>query len=208
MEPSGRVSVFLRGELGVEAEKLIGKIDSFTNISDQFSVTIPNQFQSGLSYFDIGVAVNGDPIESTIVRIPVNIEERGYSFLRALVKLDESKNIKLPNSLQSGETTNLIVSLTNDSIMPMKNVNVSLGNLTGLQTTLIDTKKIVDEIPPRGKIELLFPLKIGPKILTPKLEYGIQVDSPDLRQPWQSVFAVRSGIDKKPQQNAQRALAH
>jgi carboxyl-terminal processing protease len=208
LEPSGRVSVFLRGEFGVEAEKLIGKIDAYTNISDHFSVTIPSQFQSGQSYFDIGVAINGDPIESTIIRIPVKIEERGYSFLRTLVKLDNKQEKKNPTLLQAGETTNLIVTLTNDSIVPMKDIDVSLGNLTGMQTSLIDSKKIIPEIPPRGKIDLLFPVRIGPKVLTPELQYGVLVDSPDLRQPWQGVFAIRTGLGKKPQQNAQRALAH
>ena len=205
---SGRVSVFVRGELGVEAEKLLGKLEPNTKLTDLVPVSIPSNFTEKNSFFDVGLAVNGEPVESTIVRIPVRIEERGFSFVRIKVGLEEDKLAASRRDSGSAQKLNLVVDLTNDSIVKMSNVDVFIGNLAGQQADVSDIKRRLAEIPPRSQIKLFFPLQVASKTQSKDLEFGVKVDSPDLRRPFQDIVRVPLESLKKNKLGASNALSH
>ncbi len=207
-EASGRVSVFVRGELGVEAEKLLGKIEPNTRLTDRVPVSLPSNFTEKAAFFDVGLAVNGDPVESTIVRIPVRIEERGYSFARVNVDLEKDKVGSMVEDSRFLPKSMLAVNLINDSIVKMSNVDVYIGNLAGQQADLSDFKRRIPEIPARSQIKLLFPLQVAAKTQAKDLEFGVKIDSPDLRRPYQDIFRVPLESWKKNKPGASNALSH
>ena len=209
-EASGRVSVFVRGDLGVEAEKLLGKIEPNTKLTDRVPVMLPSNFTEKASFFDVGLAVNGEPVESTIVRIPVTIEDRGYSFARLKVGLERNDQPIYGASTiaTSGVKSSLVVNLTNDSIVKMTNVDVYIGNLAGQQANLSEIKKRITEIPARSQVKLVFPVLVTAKSGSKELEFGVKVDSPDLPKPVQDIFKVPLESWKKNKPGASNAFSH
>ena len=193
-ESEHRISVYVRNENDFmdTYEKLIGEIEAKSVFSGNVLLSIPTYKKSGTVSYEVGVAVDGVPVASINELFKLNILERETPELSLSSHLVQEVGGLIVGELEADEKAKIAVKIKNESLVSAHNLEMSIINLSGMQIDLSKQKQMVKLIKPGQEAVVYFDIHGSDKLVTKEVDFGVLVNSVDLRLPMKEKFTVSS----------------
>jgi hypothetical protein len=182
-----RASVFLRSvhrEMETR-EELLGYIQAGEKKEDQISFEIPGSWLDGRVDFQLGVAINSIEQSSSLYEFSLDLSER----VEPVLKL----SFHAQRVLKSGETSDLLVNIKNESDVDVHIDKIKIVNLSGKQFSVQEEGNLSwHEIPAHQQKS--FSVKVGGSkvIYSDHIDLGFTIESPELKSPLYKIITMRA----------------